>query len=712
MFCMNCGEPLSGKVNFCPHCGHKVDWNVYSAMAAANVPGAPDAENEDTSAPAGDITLGDLSLEVAEPVSRSVGSGDADAPAAEDKSFEISASAAVDKPFESGAPAEDKAFEISAPAAADKPFESGAPAAADKPFEYGASGAASGDTSSYGNYSAGAGSASGDTPSYMNYSAGPTPDMKKDDVEKGASFFAGFAAGSGSGPSDGPSEGPGEEPVNPLGSGPMTLEKVIHIASGFVGFVPLAMVALGIVFGIISGVFSSIFYSGGMWRAFNGFRQVVMVLVMLVSFAAFGGIIYMVASRKVRQDQGVFVTLGVSVLAAIYAVLKVSDTAGFLRFILFVGCTVMGIDLVARLMTFGTALAGGFDLRGSAALLMEKAGFMKDKASAEGAGNRGGADGAAGTWNNGGADGAAGTWNNGGADGAAGTWNNGGADGAAGSWNNNGAYGAADTWNNGGADGANGAWNNNAAYGATGAWNNNGTTDNWNNGAMNGAAGGRTNPPSPYPGQPAPGASYFDGDGIDLFVNILLLSIASAFTCGIAAPWFICRIYKWRLEHTVIDGKRLTFNGTGGELLGRWILWEILSVITCGLFAFYVRVAMKKWELSHTAYMGAPESAGMVYPNSYFDGPFSSYLGYSLLCGLITSITCGIGYPWAAIPVYKWEMGGSVVEGDRLGFYGNGTDMFGIYLVNALLTAVTCGIYSPWATCRINRYIVGNTHVS
>ena len=84
---------------------------------------------------------------------------------------------------------------------------------------------------------------------------------------------------------------------------------------------------------------------------------------------------------------------------------------------------------------------------------------------------------------------------------------------------------------------------------------------------------------------------------------------------------------------------------------------------------------------------------------------------HSLLCGFLTMITCGIAYPWASVPLLKWEYGGSVVSGDRAGYFGNGTDMFGIYIINGLLSFITCGIYYPWAICRMNRYIYSNVHI-
>lgn len=68
--------------------------------------------------------------------------------------------------------------------------------------------------------------------------------------------------------------------------------------------------------------------------------------------------------------------------------------------------------------------------------------------------------------------------------------------------------------------------------------------------------------------------SYYDGSGVELLGYILLTALVSAVTCGIAAPWMICAKYKWKLSHTVINGRRFTFDGTGAGLLGHWIdMW-------------------------------------------------------------------------------------------------------------------------------------------
>ncbi len=204
------------------------------------------------------------------------------------------------------------------------------------------------------------------------------------------------------------------------------------------------------------------------------------------------------------------------------------------------------------------------------------------------------------------------------------------------------------------------------------------------------------------------GESYFDGSGLELLGYNLLLVLVSAVTCGIAAPWMICKVYNWRLSHTVINGKRLSFNGDGASLLGHWILWEILSVITCGIYGLFVQLKLRRWELEHTFIDGEPMSAGEKA--SYFDGTALDYLGQSLLTGLLTMVTCGFGAPWAICMFHTWDASHQVINHRRLTFDGTGGGFFVEYLIIALLTAVTCGIYSSWGTVRMNKYIISHTH--
>ena len=102
--------------------------------------------------------------------------------------------------------------------------------------------------------------------------------------------------------------------------------------------------------------------------------------------------------------------------------------------------------------------------------------------------------------------------------------------------------------------------------------------------------------------------SYFDGGFWQLVGWSLLGGLVLVITLGIALPWVYCWITRWRLNHTVIGGKRLQFNGTGLSLFGHyilrgWLLGLILTPLTLGLYPFYYySISLKKWETKNTSF--------------------------------------------------------------------------------------------------------------
>lgn len=205
--------------------------------------------------------------------------------------------------------------------------------------------------------------------------------------------------------------------------------------------------------------------------------------------------------------------------------------------------------------------------------------------------------------------------------------------------------------------------------------------------------------------------SYFDGAGIECFGYTLLISLISSVTCGIAAPWGICMMYKWKANHTVIRGRRLEFNGTGGQLFGHWIIWLLLTIVTCGIYSFFLHVALLKWITKHTYYQTGEPLTGEE-PTSYFDGNSFEYFGYGLLTVLVSLLTLCIALPWMLNIIYKWEMKHTVICGDRLDYDGTGLGLFMCYIIIYLLNIVTCGIYSAWGTCRLWRYQYSHCNVA
>lgn len=99
-----------------------------------------------------------------------------------------------------------------------------------------------------------------------------------------------------------------------------------------------------------------------------------------------------------------------------------------------------------------------------------------------------------------------------------------------------------------------------------------------------------------------PAASYFDGGLLSYIGYCILGSIITTVTLGICFPWAICMLYEWRINHTVIEGRRLQFNGTALGLFGHWIKWLLLCIITLGIYGFWVWIALEKWKTKHTTF--------------------------------------------------------------------------------------------------------------
>lgn len=97
--------------------------------------------------------------------------------------------------------------------------------------------------------------------------------------------------------------------------------------------------------------------------------------------------------------------------------------------------------------------------------------------------------------------------------------------------------------------------------------------------------------------------SFFDG-GLAQFIGWVILGwIVTVFTFGICAPWAVVMIYRWRITHTVIEGKRLQFHGTAIGLFGHWIKWWFFTLITFGIYGFWVFIKLENWKTRHTTFV-------------------------------------------------------------------------------------------------------------
>ncbi|WLD87497.1 DUF898 family protein [Stomatobaculum sp. F0698] len=207
-----------------------------------------------------------------------------------------------------------------------------------------------------------------------------------------------------------------------------------------------------------------------------------------------------------------------------------------------------------------------------------------------------------------------------------------------------------------------------------------------------------------------PNKSVFDGSGLELFIINLVGALICLVTIGLASPWVICYRIGWDRRHTVYNGRRLAFNGTGIQLFGKWIIWFLLTIVTCGLYSFVMGLKLEQWVLSHTTFadeVSDPNNTD-VFPNSGFEGNMFEWIGYNLVMGLASGLTCGIALPWVVCSFNKWYAPNVRISGKRLRFEGSGAELFGQYIIVLLLSIVTCGLYYSWGYVRLRRWAISH----
>lgn len=94
--------------------------------------------------------------------------------------------------------------------------------------------------------------------------------------------------------------------------------------------------------------------------------------------------------------------------------------------------------------------------------------------------------------------------------------------------------------------------------------------------------------------------SYFDGGLAQMIGCNILAVLLTILTLGLGFPWAMCMKKAWEVEHTVVDGRRLTFDGNGAQLFGNYIKWVLLTIITLGIYGLWLEIKMKKWIVKHT----------------------------------------------------------------------------------------------------------------
>lgn len=99
------------------------------------------------------------------------------------------------------------------------------------------------------------------------------------------------------------------------------------------------------------------------------------------------------------------------------------------------------------------------------------------------------------------------------------------------------------------------------------------------------------------------GRSKFTGTLLgQIGVNILAFLI-TVLTLGIAYPWAMVLKIRWKVENSIIDGRRLIFTGSAASLFGHYIIWFLLTIITLGIYGFWLNIKIQQWITAHTHFM-------------------------------------------------------------------------------------------------------------
>jgi uncharacterized membrane protein YjgN (DUF898 family) len=96
--------------------------------------------------------------------------------------------------------------------------------------------------------------------------------------------------------------------------------------------------------------------------------------------------------------------------------------------------------------------------------------------------------------------------------------------------------------------------------------------------------------------------SKFDGGLLQLIGWNILGFFVTILTLGLCYPWALCMVYGWKINHTIIEGRRLKFSGRAIGLFGLWIKWFLLCIITIGIYGFWISISLEKWKVKNTSF--------------------------------------------------------------------------------------------------------------
>jgi hypothetical protein len=180
----------------------------------------------------------------------------------------------------------------------------------------------------------------------------------------------------------------------------------------------------------------------------------------------------------------------------------------------------------------------------------------------------------------------------------------------------------------------------------------------------------------------------FRGRWLDIFGNVLLITILTIITLGIYAPWGYARFRRVVTTLTYYQDRPLQFDGTGGQVFVEFLVIGLLTIITLGLYPIlgFANTRLLRWQYAHTL---VPTGQRLEYRGNAIDLFFEYFLVV-----FFSILTLGIYAFWGAVQIRRFILSHTYVDGKPLAFEGTGGQYFVIWLVNGLLTMITLGFYA------------------
>ena len=202
------------------------------------------------------------------------------------------------------------------------------------------------------------------------------------------------------------------------------------------------------------------------------------------------------------------------------------------------------------------------------------------------------------------------------------------------------------------------------------------------------------------------GQSGFDGWLIQEIGWKLLGILVTVVTLGLGFPLAYCWKVRWEYEHTLYDGKRLSFDGRASQLIGNWILWLLLSLVTCGIYIIFIPKQLMNWKLLHLHLAGEQPYLGGIFKGNPF-----VYDLVLIFAPVFTVLTLFLLKPFIMAWKNKYIKNRLIIDGRRMEFDGHGFQLWGRYLLWILLTCVTLGIYGFFVHIRLKKWVAKHTHI-